>query len=144
MEKSQKLSRIYLSVTKGAIHTLLAIFILGMIANLYIEVPAEGNAWSWVFSHSGVIVSHAILGTLLVLVSVASLVLAMLNHRVAWITGSTLGLLFTSAAAFFGADFLSAGGKEISSLLMAFGFLGALVSYASAVFQTKVVKEIKV
>jgi hypothetical protein len=143
MEKSQKLVRTYLSVTKGAIHTLLAIFILGMIANLYIEIPAEGNAWVWVFTHSGVIASHAILGTLLVVVSIASLVLAILNHRVSWITASALGLVFTGAAAFFGSDFLSAGGKEISSLLMAFGFLGALVSYAAAVFQTKVVKEIK-
>ncbi len=143
MEKSQKLSKIYLSVTKGAIHTLLALFILGMIANLYIEIPAEGNAWGWVFTHSGVIASHAVLGTLLVLVSVASLVLAILNHRVSWIAASALGLIFTAGAAFFGASFVSAD-SELSSLLMAFGFLGALVSYASAVFQTKAVKGITV
>jgi len=142
MDKTQKLSKTYLSVTKGAIHTLLAIFILGMIANLYIEIPAESNAWSWVFTHSSVIASHAVLGTLLVVVSVASLVLAFLNHRVAWITASALGLIFTAAAAYFGASFLSAE-SELSSLLMAFGFLGALVSYALAVFQTKVVKEIQ-
>jgi hypothetical protein len=142
MEKSQKLIKTYLSVTKGAIHTLLAIFILGMIANLFIEIPTGGNAWAWVFTHSGVIASHAILGTLLVVVSVASLVLAVLNHRVAWIAASALGLIFTAAAAYFGASFLSAD-SALSSLLMAFGFLGALLSYASAVFQTKVVKEIQ-
>ena len=94
MDKSQKLIKTYLSVTKGAIHTLLAIFILGMIANLYIEIPTEGNAWAWIFSHSGVIASHAVLGTLLVVVSIASLVLAVLNHRVAWIVASILGSCF--------------------------------------------------
>jgi len=144
MDKTQKRIKTYLSVTKGAIHSLLAIFILGMIANLYIEIPADGNAWTWIFTHSGVIASHAVLGTLLVLVAVASLVLAFLNHRTSWIVASTLGLIFIGLAAFYGSDFVSAGGSELSSLLMAFGFLGAMVSYASAVFQTRVVKEKKV
>lgn len=44
MDKIQKRFKAYLSVTKGSIHTLLALFVLGMIANLYIEIPAEGNA----------------------------------------------------------------------------------------------------
>jgi hypothetical protein len=143
MDKTQKLAKTYLSVTKGAIHTLLILFVLGMIANLYIEIPAGGNAWAWVFSHSGVIASHAVLGTLLLFVSIASLVLAILNHRTSWIIASTLGLIFSAAAAYFGANFVSAD-SELSSLLMAFGFLGALVSYASAVFQTKVVRVIQV
>lgn len=141
MDKSQKLVKTYLGITKGAIHTLLVMFILGMIANLYIEIPTGGNAWAWVFTHSGVIASHAVLGTLLVLVSIASLVLAFLNHRAGWIVASALGLIFTAAAAYFGSSFLSAD-SELSSLMMAFGFLGALVSYASAVFQTKMVREI--
>jgi hypothetical protein len=137
MEKSQKLSKTYVSITKGAIYTLLILFILGMFANLYIEIP-EGlvnhAAWAFVFSSSPVIAIHAVLGTLLVIVSLASLVFAFLSHKTSWIIASAFGLIFTGLAAFSGSDFVTNGGSALSSLLMAFGFLGALVSYALAVF----------
>jgi uncharacterized protein YacL len=141
MEKTQKFSKTYLSATKGAIYTLLILFILGMIANLYIEIPeglVDSAAWAWVFGNSAIIVIHAILGMLLLLVSIASLVFAFLTHRSGWIVASVLGLLFTGLAAFSGSDFITNGGAALSSSLMAIGFLGALVSYAVAVFQTKV------
>jgi len=140
MEKSQKLSKVYLSTTKGAVHTLLILFILGMIANLYVEIPeslAGGAAWKYVFSSAPIIAIHAVLGTLLLLVSIASLVLAFVNHRTSWIVASLFGLLFTGLAAYSGSDFVSSGQTNLSSLLMAFGFLGAIVSYALAVFQNR-------
>jgi hypothetical protein len=143
MENTQKLSKTYLSVTMGAIHTLLFLFVLGMIANLYIEIPtdlAKGNAWPWVFANSAIIAIHAIVGTLLFVVSIVSVILAVRTHRKYWIIASTLGLIFTGLAAYAGSDFLSSGQTSFSSLLMAFGFLGALVSYGLAVFQTKVIK----
>jgi hypothetical protein len=142
MENTQKTTKVYLSITKGAIDTLLALFALGMIANLYIEIPEglkNGEAWNWVFGSSAIIAIHAVLGTLLLLVSVGSLVLAFRTHRNSWITLSALGLIFTGLAAYSGSDFVSSGGSELSSLLMAFGFLGALISYGLAVFQTKTV-----
>ena len=140
MEKSQKLSKVYLSTTKGAIHTLLILFILGMIANLYVEIPeslAGGAAWKYVFSSAPIIAIHAVLGTLLLLVSIASLVLAFVNRRTSWIIASLFGLLFTGLAAYSGSDFVSSGQTNLSSLLMAFGFLGAIISYVLAVFQSK-------
>jgi hypothetical protein len=143
MENIQKTSKIYLSITKGAIDTLLFLFVLGMFANLYVEIPsdlANGNAWKWVFANSAIIAVHAIVGTLLLVVSITSLVLAIRSHRKSWITFSALGLIFTGLAAYSGSDFLSSGQTNLSSLLMAFGFLGALVSYGLAVFQTKEIK----
>jgi len=140
MQKSNNFSKPYLGVTKGAIHTLLILFVFGMIANLFIEIP-EGllnhAAWAWVFGNSAIIVIHTILGILLLLVSIVSLVFAFLSHRSKWIIASLLGLLFTGLAAFSGSDFVSNGGAAFSSLLMTFGFLGALVSYALAVLETQ-------
>lgn len=140
MKNIEKLNKAYLSTTKGTIHTLLILFVLGMIANLYIEIPeglASSTAWSWVFSSSPVIAVHAVLGTLLLLVSIASLVLAIMNHKKKWIIASSIGLVFTLLAALSGSDFVSNGGSNLSSLLMAFGFLGAFVSYGLAVFSPK-------
>jgi len=139
MDNSKSI-KTYHSVTMGAVHTLLALFIFGMIANLYIEIP-EGlmgsDAWSWVFSSSVVIAIHAILGTLLLLTAIASLVFSFKTKRTAAVVASIAGLIFTLAAYYFGSDFVSAGGSELSSLLMAFGFLGALVSYGAGVIKTK-------
>lgn len=142
MENTKKIDKTYLSITRGTIHTLLVLFVLGMIANLYIEIPSDltsGSAWGWVFGNSAVIAVHAVLGTLLFVVSIASLVLAIQTHRKLWIVASSLGLIFTGLAAYAGSDFVSAGQTNFSSLLMAFGFLGALVSYGMAVFQNKVI-----
>jgi hypothetical protein len=140
MEKNPKSSKYYLQITRGAIDTLLVLFTLGMFANLFIEIPsdlARGNAWSWVFANSAVIAIHAILGTILLIASIASLILAIINHRNSWIAASAVGLVFTALAAYAGSDFLSAGQTNLSSFLMAIGFLGALVSYTLAVYQPK-------
>lgn len=143
MEKSNKLSKAYLGITQGAVHTLLVIFIFGMVANLYVEIPSglvNQAAWVWVFGNSAVIAIHAVLGMLVLLVALGSLVLSFLTRRAGWIVASVLGLVFTGLAAFSGSDFVSNGGANLSSLLMAAGFLGALVSYGTAVFQSKQTK----
>lgn len=140
MENNKKSEKLYLGITRGAIHTLLFLFVLGMIANLFIEIPANLSAelaWRWVFSQSTVIAVHAVVGTILLAVSVISLVFGFSSRRKAWVIASLFGLLFTGLAAYAGADFVSAGQSDVSSLLMAFGFLGALVSYSLAVFQPK-------
>jgi hypothetical protein len=111
-----------------------------MIANLYIEIPEKlvnAEAWKYVFTSAPIIAIHAVLGMLLLVVSIASLVMAFLNHRTSWIVASVLGLIFTGLAAFSGSDFVSNGQSNLSSLLMAFGFLGAIISYSLAVFQSR-------
>ncbi len=138
--ENTKLMKTYRSVTQGTLHTLALIFILGMIANLFIEIPegsAGSAAWSWVFSNSGVIVAHIILSTLLVAIALASLVLAFKAKNRTAILASSFGAVFTLVAYYFGAQFVSAGDSALSSLLMAFGFLGALVSYGIGVYKTK-------
>ncbi len=139
MDNSKSI-KTYRSVTMGAVHTLLALFIFGMIANLYVEIPEElvsQQAWVWVFGNSAIIAIHVVLGTLLLLAAVASLIFSFKTRRTAAVVASVAGLVFTLAAYYFGSDFVSAGGSELSSLLMAFGFLGALVSYGAGVFKTK-------
>lgn len=139
MENSKTLNT-YRSVTQGTLHTLAGLFVLGMIANLYIEIPegsAGSAAWSWVFSHSGVIVAHIVLGTLLVAIALASLVLAFVSKNRTAILASLFGAVFTLVAYYFGAQFVSAGDSALSSLLMAFGFFGALTSYGIGVYKTK-------
>lgn len=137
---NEKALKTYRSVTMGAVHTLLALFVFGMIANLYVEIPEElvnQAAWSWVFSHSAIIVVHILLGTLLVLASLASLVFAFRTHVRSVVIASILGLVFTLLAYFFGSEFVSAGQTNLSSMLMALGFLGALVSYVTGVMKLK-------
>jgi hypothetical protein len=73
----------------------------------------------------------------LLLAAVASLIFSFKTRRTAAVVASVAGLVFTLAAYYFGSDFVSAGGSELSSLLMAFGFLGALVSYGAGVIKTK-------
>ncbi|MEA5078549.1 MAG: hypothetical protein VB013_08265 [Anaerolineaceae bacterium] len=139
MDNSKSI-KTYRSVTMGAVHTLLALFIFGMIANLYVEIPEElvsQQAWAWVFGNSAIIAIHVVLGTLLLLAAVASLIFSFKTRRTAAVVASVAGLVFTLAAYYFGSDFVSAGGSELSSLLMAFGFLGALVSYGAGVFKSK-------
>ncbi len=139
--ENEKSLKAYRGMTMGAVHTLLALFVLGMIANLYIEMPESimgHEAWAWVFSHSAVIAAHAVLGSLLVLVAIGSLVMSFKVKQRYAIIASLLGFLFTLLSYYFGSEFVSAGQTNLSSLLMAFGFLGALVSYATGVMKAKI------
>jgi hypothetical protein len=137
---NEKAIKTYRGATMGAVHTLLALFVFGMIANLYVEIPGSAvgpAAWSWVFSHSAVLVVHIVLGTLLVLASLASLVFAFRTHTRVAVVASGLGLVFTLLAYASGSEFVSSGQTNLSSMLMALGFLGALVSYAAGVIKLK-------
>jgi hypothetical protein len=143
MDSTTKSIKTYRSITMGAIHSLLLLFVIGMIANLYVEIPSEltGNAvWAWVFVNSAVIVIHILLGTLLLLTAIGSLVLAIVSRRRMAVIPSVFGLLFTLMAYAFGSEFLSAGQTNLSSMLMAVGFLGALVSYALGVYKARTTK----
>jgi hypothetical protein len=123
--------------------TLLAAqFLIGMIVNLFVQVPAfhpganapeyftgvaQGVAWA-LFNAPWQLLIHVVLGLSLFLLSIVLLVLAIISRRGAWITVSVLGFIGTMAAGFNGASFLNYG-HDFSSLLMAVGFLLAAISY---------------
>lgn len=129
---------------------LLAQFLLGMLLNFFFSPPDQhpgANApdyfsgvaqvvW-WALGKDGIeLASHAGLGVILGLLSVALLVMGIrARHRV-WALTTVLGWIGVFAAGFNGASFLNYG-HDFSSLLMTIGFLLALISYALGVYVTK-------
>jgi hypothetical protein len=129
---------------------LAAQFLVGMLVNLYVKVPAShpgadapeyfsgvarGVAWALVYSEWALKV-HAIVGLLVFLAALAILALAIRQRERAWITAAAFGLLGILAAGFNGASFLNYG-HDFSSLLMSIGFLIAVVAYALGMYHTR-------
>ncbi len=121
---------------------LAAQFLIGMLSNLYVQVPAvhpganapeyftgvaQGVAWA-LFNAQWQLLIHVVMGLLLFLSSIVLLVLAIISRRGAWITVSVLGFIGIVTAGFNGASFMNYG-HDFSSLLMAIGFLLAAISY---------------
>lgn len=130
---------------------LLAIqFLLGMVANLFVQVPdvhpganapeyfsgvAQGVAWAVVYSTPWLLL-HVVVGLLLGIAAFVLLGLAIASRRRAWIVTAILGWIGVIAAGFNGASFLNYG-HDFSSLLMSIGFLLAVVSYAIGFYVTR-------
>jgi len=128
---------------------LIAQFVLGMITNLYVTVPAQhpGTGESdyfaaaavsvgWSIGHGEVwLAAHAALGLALAVTSVVLVAAAIRSRERAWILASVLGACFMIGAGFNGASFLIFG-KNYSSLLMSALFALSLGSYLTALFAT--------
>jgi hypothetical protein len=130
---------------------LLAIqFLIGMIANLFIQVPnvhpgtgssnyfvgvVQGVVWALLHSELGLLL-HVIVGLLLGIAAFTLLGLAIASRQRAWIVTSILGWIGVIGAGFNGASFLNYG-HNFSSLLMSIGFLLAVVSYAIGFYITR-------
>jgi hypothetical protein len=137
MEKTEKRIRVFRLHALVSIFALMAEFIIGMYAALFVEFPeslVDGNAWAWSMSKSFVVVAHALLGTLLAAVSIATLAqgIALKTPR-AWLP-SVAGLLMVGLSWLSGAAFLSNVASDGFSFLMAIGFIGALFSYGLAFY----------
>lgn len=117
-------------------------FFIGMLVNLYIQVPAihpganasnyflgvvQGIRWALV-SGAVVLLVHVALGLLLGLASFILMGLAIASRRLSWIIFSVLGWMGVVGAGFNGASFLNYG-HDLSSLLMSTGFALAMISY---------------
>jgi len=136
-----------LAVNLIAALLLLVQYLLGMVANLYVTLPAHhpgANASNyfagitsgvaWVIPHgAGWVAAHAALGLALVLAALANIVFT-------WRRGSRLvsatavaGALFIIGAGFNGASFLNYG-NDISSMIMAGLWALALASYLTGLY----------
>ena len=136
--------------TPSLLHTIDAIllillagqFLIGMLVNLYVQVPSvhpgrkapeyfsgvfQGVSWA-LFNAQWQLLIHVVVGLLLFVLSIVLLVLAIIARQGRWITVSVLGFLGIVAAGFNGASFMNYG-EDFSSLLMAVGFLLAASSY---------------
>ena len=129
---------------------LLAIeFLIGMVVNLFITIPAShpgtnapeyfsgvARGVAWALGHGDVWLRlHAIDGLLLFLDALVLIWFAILLRQRAWIITTIVGLFGIMAAGFNGASFLNYG-HNFSSLLMSIGFLTAVIAYAVGVYIT--------
>lgn len=125
-------------------------FLIGMLVNLYVTVPAvhpganASNYFSgvvqavvWALTHGTLyLLLHAIIGLLLFLASLILMGLAIAARRRAWIISSIIGWIGIMGAGFNGASFMNYG-HNFSSLLMSIGFLLAVISYAVGFYVTR-------
>jgi hypothetical protein len=117
-------------------------FLVGMLVNLFVQVPSvhsgvgasnyflgvvQAVAWALVQAPLWLLV-HAIVGLLLFLASLVLIGFAIAARRRAWIIIAVIGLIGIMGAGFNGASFMNYG-FNVSSLLMSVGFLLAAVAY---------------
>ena len=102
-------------------------FILGMLANFYVEIP-KVQYWI-VFHHWGYVLTHALNGVLLLALAIVFMGQALRQKR---LVGPAAGGLASIFLAFVAGEIFVANGNDIWSLVMALGFLGAFASYLIA------------
>jgi hypothetical protein len=132
MDFSAKRLRAFKIASLVAIAALVLEFVLGMYTALFVKFPeslAGGNAWAWSMSQSAVTLAHIVVGTALLIVSLAAVGLGIAARSRAAILASAAGLLMTGLAYMSGAVFLSNIESDAYSFAMALGFMGAIVAY---------------
>lgn len=135
MEKMETSLRMFRIHSMTAVVCLAAEFILGMYAALFVKFPenlAGGNAWAWSMSKSFVVVAHALLGSALAIVSIATFAQGIAMKKARVLVPSAIGLVSVCLAWLGGAAFLSNVDNDGYSFLMAVGFIAALISYGFA------------
>jgi hypothetical protein len=125
-------------------------FIIGEITSLYIELPTThpGTASSsspglvsglgWSLAQSGLLSLqvHGALGLLLILLSLVLIGLAIARRLRVWVITSLIGSVGLILAALSGVGFVNSG-VATSSLVMALGFMLALIAYALGLYLTR-------
>jgi hypothetical protein len=133
----------------GTMIFLIVQFLLGMAVNLFVTIPTNHPGASppeyfggvvqsvtWAILHGHILlVIHASLGLLLVLNALGLLLAAIRARQRDLITVTAFGLFGVLAAGFNGGSFLNYN-QDFSSMLMAFFFAVAVVSYAVGLFAT--------
>jgi hypothetical protein len=102
-------------------------FLLGMLANLYAEIPQPAYE---VFHQAGYITFHALNGTLLVVLGIILIVKSRKEHALKLPIAGLASMLFAYT---FGELFVFTQ-YDLFSFLMSVGFIGALLSYARLAF----------
>ena len=141
--ETTKTAQLRLRTITVIILVLLAVqFLVGMLVNLFVQVPSvhpganapeyfsgvvQGVVWALIQGPLWLLI-HAIVGLLLFLASLILIGFAIAARRRAWIIVSVVGFVGIVAAGFNGASFMNYG-HNFSSLLMSIGFLVAAVPY---------------
>jgi hypothetical protein len=114
-------------------------YILGMYANLFVEIPEGTSGWAFV-GNSSLLFSHIVVGLLVMGFAVAHLVLSFRKRKTAWVFFSVMGLLSILAALFAGTVFM---GEEADSysFIMAVGTGISLLAYSAGIYYAAKYKE---
>jgi hypothetical protein len=107
-------------------------YMLGMYTNLYVQIPDAVDGWKWM-SNSLVLMGHVTLGTLVLVVSVAILVLGVRARSRAGVIASVAGLLGIGASLMGGSAFMN-GQSDAMSFVMAAGLGLAMLAYAAGLY----------
>jgi len=129
-------------ITVGLILALIVEFLVGMLVNLFVTIPdshpgsqpseylaGSFQSVTWALTQGpSLLATHASLGLVLVLGSLALVFRARQLHRRRMTVAAVLGFLFILGAGFNGASFLDFN-EDFSSMIMATLFAAALLSY---------------
>jgi hypothetical protein len=138
------------TLTIATLVLLILEFILGEITNLFVQIPSThpgtassgspgllpGLGWSLTQSSLPFLQVHGALGLLLVLLSLVLIGLAIARRSWAWVISSLVGSVGLILAALGGVGFVNSG-EATSSLVMALGFLLALIAYGMVLYLTR-------
>lgn len=109
-------------------------FLLGMYINMYVEFPESVTSTqaSWEFARGNIwILAHIVIGLIILLGTINYLVMALKYKQKQVVPYAIIGLIAVLVAVLGGERFVSAG-DDLYSMLMATGFIGAIVTYALA------------
>lgn len=127
----------------GTLITLVAQFVLGMVTNLFVDIPRDhpganppeyfsgvfqNVVWAILHGPSLWLTAHAVLGLLLVAFGFRLLVPAVRSHHRPTVVTSTVGAVAMLGAGFNGGSFLNYH-EDFSSMIMAGAFAIAVTAY---------------
>lgn len=123
---------------RAAFHTavtlLVIVFALGMAVNLWLAFPS--NLPPQLAMSMPMVQFHMVAGTLALLAGIVALVLSLVERHVWGTVTAFVGVALTVMAYGSGMAFLNAGYQNSASMLMAIGFIGALLAFGLGAFLT--------
>ena len=115
----------------AAVSLLLVITLLGIYTALFIEIP-EGEGWAFAMS-SVILMSHAVLGTLLIFYAGSILVTARKAKSRLWTQVSVVALLGILLSVGTGSSFITADNDWLT-FLMSVGFALSTLAYVYGIY----------
>ena len=128
MEKTMK-PHLFEREVVGVNAALVVQFLLGMYINMYVEFPKSGPAAAWAFARGSLVVmTHIILGTLLLLGGIGLLVRAIRAKNRHWTIVASIAV-FGLLMSWSGGERFITTQNDIASYFMAVGFLTTLLAF---------------
>lgn len=113
-------------------------YLLGMFANMFVSFPDTTNEVTlWEFAKGQwPVMTHIILGALLVIGGIVFLIRAIRRKDKQWIIAASVGLFGVLAAGIAGARFIPTQ-QDVYSYIMAVAFILAFLAYGWGIYKAK-------